>query len=87
MKKVKEISSLLKGHSILYYSIALSIGVIGFVIFQKVLFLIYGALASVVLLFFKKWNINILEPYLLEVFDEYFFISMLNTINKYIYMK
>ncbi|HZK33494.1 MAG TPA: hypothetical protein VFC60_03240 [Tissierellaceae bacterium] len=54
MKKVKEISSLLKGHSILYYSIALSIGVIGFVIFQKVLFLIYGALASVVLLFFKK---------------------------------
>lgn len=46
--------SFFKVDSWLLYSIVLSIGVIGFIIFKQPLFLIFGALLSVLVLVFKK---------------------------------
>nr|WP_300003904.1 hypothetical protein [Tissierella sp.] len=43
-----------KGDSFLLYAIVISLGVIGFIIFKQVLFLILGALAAVLLLIFKN---------------------------------
>lgn len=43
-----------KGNSWLLYSIVLSLGVLGFIIFKEVLFLIFGALAAVLVLVFVK---------------------------------
>ena len=43
-----------KGSSWLLYSIILSLGVLGFVVFKQVLFLIFGALAAVLVLLFVK---------------------------------
>lgn len=46
--------SLFKGDSWFLYSIMLSLGVLGFIIFKQPLFLIFGALLSVLMLVFKK---------------------------------
>lgn len=43
-----------KGNSWLLYSIVLSLGVLSFVVFKQVLFLIFGALAAVLVLVFVK---------------------------------
>ncbi|NLC54724.1 MAG: hypothetical protein GX769_02465 [Erysipelothrix sp.] len=47
MKKTKE-------SSWLWYSIVLSLAVLAFIIFKEVLFLMFGALAAVLILVFTK---------------------------------